>query len=187
MNERSVNRDYYLKILYLFCQIKIILGDRVIVVGQETAGQFISQFARIAGASFIAGCGQEVNISQKNMLNVYLSLQELNNSEQISLDSLFGKSKIFDVLIDTLGSWSVIEKFLPYIIDGGRVELIAEEYQGLADIDFYKEIHRRSLRINSRIANINYDMVPEDLKHKEEFLDYLIQSQKLDELPINRD
>ena len=184
MTEWSIDREYYLKILNLFYQMKVTLGDRVIVVGQETAGHLISQFARIAGASFIAGCGQEVNISRKNMLDVYTSLQELNNLEQISLDSFFGKAKTIDVLIDTLGSWNVIENFLHYIIDGGRVELIAEEYQKSADIDFYKDIHRRSLILNSIRVDISSDMTSADLKHNDKFLDYLIKSKKLDILHI---
>ena len=90
----------------------------------------------------------------------------------------------FDVLIDTLGSWNVIENFLHYIIDGGRVELIAEEYKKLADIDFYKDIHRRSLILNSRNADISSDMTSADLKHNDKFLDYLIKSKKLDILHI---
>jgi len=68
VTEWFIDREYHLKILNLFNQMKVTIGDRVIVVGQETAGHLISQFARIAGASFIAGCGQEVNISRKNML-----------------------------------------------------------------------------------------------------------------------
>jgi hypothetical protein len=144
----SVGWALSLAVLRCVRSVGIQLGESVAILGCGLPGKLAAQFARLSGSTRVVvlssdeACESEIGEPLCNLVTIEaLESRDIPFSEQV------------DVLIDTVGSTSLIQGAFPFVRQRGRVLLMAPSYPSWAALDVYPEMHKRSIRSQVRLLD----------------------------------
>jgi NADPH:quinone reductase-like Zn-dependent oxidoreductase len=129
-------------------QIRIEIGESVLVLGGGLVGHLIAQLSVVAGATLVVGVDPGQRTDDRGAESRLWGPVPTWVTHQGTLERELPQGK-GDILIDILGDFAQLASILPMLRTGGRALLLATDSVHTVDFDLYPGIHRRSLKLIS--------------------------------------
>jgi NADPH:quinone reductase-like Zn-dependent oxidoreductase len=127
--------------------LEIEIGERVLVLGGGLLGRLAAQLAWFAGATCVVGLDLDDSTEPLHESPPLMWVTEDRARTLLAQEPA-------DVLIDVLGDWDRMNRWLLLVREGGRALSLralgpgpAAREAGMTDFDFYPGVHRRSIKL----------------------------------------
>ena len=158
-------------------QMRIEIGEAVLVVGDGLCSYFSAQLALRAGASVVVGLGNNHSpVADPDTGTRLPYLSPIWVAEEEAARQVIPSGEA-DVLLDVSNDLTRLSSVLPLVRESGRALILATGDTALVDFNFYSDIHRRSLAVTgSALSKVNVHQNPSMNETREsQFIQHLLK------------